>query len=30
VQNKMFEKGYKNVKTYNDLAGIPRITTAEF
>ena len=30
VQQYLSQNNYKNVKTHNDLAGIPRITTAEF
>lgn len=30
VQKRLTELSYKNVKTHNDLAGIPRITTAKF
>lgn len=30
IQQYLIKSCYKNVKTHNDLAGIPRITTAEF
>jgi len=30
VQKYLLQNNYKNVETHNDLAGIPRITTAEF